>query len=159
LTEFIYSFIWHLSDLVPLIVMTVSPCKKLSHVGGGKTAQGSFTLDFHLDRASAMKWAWVLIAQMRFNFLLGMLVQGLILHANWVFFFVLFFNLWCTYVGDDSLEGLTRFDWSLERKVEKFKNIAIFSWTSRTYCWNLVISEKKSSTHFLHENPLYDDPH
>lgn len=94
------------------------------------------------------------------------LVQGLIktkhkktLNPKLGFFSVLFFNLWCTYIDDDSLEGLTRFDWSLERKVEKFKNIAIFSWTSRPYCSNLVISEKKPSTHFLHENPLYDDPH
>ncbi len=49
-----------------------------------------------------------------------------------------------------------------ERKVEKFKNPAIFWWPAGTYCLNMAISDKNSQNlatlmHFPHnKNPLYE---
>jgi hypothetical protein len=57
----------------------------------------------------------------------------------------LFSILWCSHTGYHSQEELARFGYRSERKVEKFKNTAIFSWPAGIYSLNKVISEKNSS--------------
>jgi hypothetical protein len=40
-------------------------------------------------------------------------------------------------------EDLAKFGYKSERKIENFKNVAIFLQPSGTYCLNMVISGKK----------------
>jgi len=40
-------------------------------------------------------------------------------------------------------EELAKFGYKSERKIENFKNVAIFLQASGTYCLNMVISRKK----------------
>ncbi len=57
----------------------------------------------------------------------------------------LFSILWCSHTGYHSQEELAKFGYRSERKVEKCKNTAIFSWSVGIYWLNKVISEKNSS--------------